>query len=225
MKTWKVLIADDETAARVHLKSLLASYPDLAISQCAASGAEALARLTREEYDLAFLDIGMPGRTGLEVLRALRQAGSATPYVIFVTAWTTHGAEAYELGAVDYLVKPVSETRLAEAMRRFRIHADAPRGAAGQGGWMRETAAGEGKSSVLETLLVERFGLTAREAEICSLVKEGLVREEIQDHLGLSDGTMKTHLSHIYDKIGLEGGEGGRGDKFSRLLYLLFTLE
>lgn len=211
MRTYTVFMADDETGARLHLKSLLASYPEFQVSPCAASGTEALERLGRGGYDLAFLDIGMPGHTGIEVIRSLKASGRPLPYVIFVTAYTNHGAEAYDLGAVDYLVKPVSEARLATALERFRRFA-------GPGGLA------EGVADNLEGALIGRYGLTAREAAICNLVRDGLVREEIQERLGLSAGTMKTHLSPVYEKFGL-GGEDGRGDKFSRLLYVLFTMQ
>lgn len=211
MRTYTVFMADDESGARQHLKALLARYPEFQVSPCAASGTEALERLGRGGYDLAFLDIGMPGHTGIEVLRALKAAGSPLPYVIFVTAYTNHGAEAYELGAVDYLVKPVSEARLAAALERFRRFSGSD-------------TAFESSADSLEDTLARRYGLTAREAAICRLVRDGLVREDIQDRLGLSPGTMKTHLSHVYEKVGLEGDDG-RGDKFSRLLYVLFTME
>lgn len=209
MTSYTVLLADDEAASRNRLKALLAGYPELSVAPCAASGTEALERLGRGGYDLAFLDIGMPGRTGVEVLRELKATGSALPYVIFVTAYANHGAEAYELGAIDYLIKPVSEARLTTAVERFRRFAAGTR---------------QAEADRLEATLSSRFGLTSREAEICSLVREGFVRDDIRARLGLSAGTMKTHLSHIYDKAGLEGDEG-RGDKFSRLLYLLFTLD
>lgn len=204
-----VFVADDEAHCRKEISELISAHSELELKATALTGQEALDILSRESFDLAFLDIGMPELTGLEVVQELKQQSAALPYIIFTTAFPQHGAQAYNLGAVDYMIKPLSKRRFAQAMEKFQIYSQ-----------------GNAKSSdQFSSKLEQNFGLTGREIEICRLIHQGLVREELQDKLCCSPGTLKTHLAHIYEKTGLtKAGDTGRQDKFSRLLYLLFTL-
>ncbi len=111
-------IADDEEHLRDHLAGKLARlWPELTIVARAPNGQEALAEIRRLEPDLAFLDIRMPGLTGLEVAR--EAAGGPTRF-IFVTAFDQYALDAFEREAVDYLVKPVSDGRLARTLDRLK---------------------------------------------------------------------------------------------------------
>lgn len=110
------LIADDEAHLAAHLaRELAALWPELEIVASAANGPEAIAALERHAPDVAFLDIRMPGASGLEVAR---HAGRSR--VVFVTAYDEHALEAFERDAVDYLLKPVSTERLARAVEKLR---------------------------------------------------------------------------------------------------------
>lgn len=118
-----VLIADDEQPAIDELAFLLGQDPRIGIIHQAASGAEAIRLLTREPVDAAFLDIHMPGLTGFDLARAM-QRFEHRPALVFVTADEDSALEAFDLAAVDYLLKPVrterlqrSVTRIVEAMR------------------------------------------------------------------------------------------------------------
>lgn len=112
------LIADDEEHLRDHLAGKLARlWPELTIVAQAPHGQEALAAIRRLEPDLAFLDIRMPGLTGLEVAR--EAAGGPTRF-IFVTAFDQYALDAFEREAFDYLVKPVSDERLARTIDRLK---------------------------------------------------------------------------------------------------------
>lgn len=120
MNPLKVFIADDEQPARERLKELLADLagelPTRLVGE-AANGPEALERLPASGARVALLDIRMPGMDGLELARHLRQLPQA-PAVVFVTAHDRHALEAFELNALDYLLKPVRAARLADALRR-----------------------------------------------------------------------------------------------------------
>ncbi len=115
----RVLVADDEAPAREELAWLLDRDPEVLEVATAASGAEVLRALETREVDALFLDIRMPGLDGLDVARVLARF-KAPPKVVFVTAYDEHAVEAFELRAVDYLLKPVRPERLAEAVRRVR---------------------------------------------------------------------------------------------------------
>ncbi|MEO8487628.1 MAG: LytTR family DNA-binding domain-containing protein [Betaproteobacteria bacterium] len=111
------IVADDEPRLAAFLaERLRALWPGLAIAGTAANGPEALALIDAEAPDVAFLDIRMPGLTGIEVARA---AGRDV-HVVFVTAFDHYAVEAFERDAIDYLLKPVSDERLAETIARVK---------------------------------------------------------------------------------------------------------
>ncbi|MGH3713072.1 MAG: LytR/AlgR family response regulator transcription factor [Micromonosporaceae bacterium] len=112
-----VLVVDDERPALEELAYLLKYDDRIADVLTAQSGAQALRILEREPVDVIFLDIRMPGLTGLDLARVLARFRQPPP-VVFVTAYEDHAVAAFELNAVDYLLKPVRANRLAEAVRR-----------------------------------------------------------------------------------------------------------
>ena len=114
-----VLIADDERPARAELRYLLGELLPEATLEEAADGDEAVALARAERFDLAFLDIHMPGRDGLAVAAALLELPNP-PCVVFATAYDAHAVEAFELAALDYVVKPYDERRLARTITRAR---------------------------------------------------------------------------------------------------------
>ena len=114
---YKAVIADDEKELRTYLRSLLSeTWPDLVIAGEAANGREALALVQSEHPQIAFLDIKMPGLTGMDV--AKRIAGLC--HIVFVTAYDRYAVEAFEREAVDYLLKPVSKERLTQTVHRLK---------------------------------------------------------------------------------------------------------
>lgn len=115
---WKVLIADDEPAARRGVSQLLASHPDFEVVKACRNGAEVLAALDTSEIDVVFLDIQMPGIDGFEVVR--RRPLDDMPAIIFLTAYDQFAVDAFDVEATDYLVKPVSEARFSIAVDRVR---------------------------------------------------------------------------------------------------------
>ncbi|GAA1747518.1 LytTR family DNA-binding domain-containing protein [Aeromicrobium alkaliterrae] len=113
----RVLVVDDERPVLDELVWLLARDDRIGHVRTASSGTEALRVLEGGDVDLAFLDIAMPGLSGLEIARLLSRFAHP-PQVVFVTAHDAHAIEAFEMNAVDYLLKPVREERLAESIRR-----------------------------------------------------------------------------------------------------------
>jgi DNA-binding LytR/AlgR family response regulator len=115
--TLDVLVVDDEAPALDDLAYLLREHPDVGSVTTAANATEALRRLRDGSFDAIFLDIRMPGLDGLELARVLGRFAKP-PGIIFVTAFEQHAVEAFELQALDYLLKPVRPERLSDAIRR-----------------------------------------------------------------------------------------------------------
>ena len=117
----KALIVDDERIARQELRRLLAAHPEIEITGEARSAEEALDSIHRQPPDVLFLDIHMPGMSAFDLLEKLDDV----PQIIFTTAYDTYALQAFDAGALDYLVKPVAPNRLAAALRKLRSHAPA----------------------------------------------------------------------------------------------------
>ena len=117
-KTIRALIVDDEALARRGLQHRLRGADDIEVIGEARHGREAVDKIRDLEPDLVFLDIQMPGMTGFDVVRALRS--EELPAILFVTAYDEHAIEAFEVNAVDYLLKPIEEERLDDALRKAR---------------------------------------------------------------------------------------------------------
>ncbi len=115
----RVVIADDEAPARARLRNLLKQEPGFALVAECANGRQALESIRQEKPDLALLDMKMPGLNGLEICDALKAAG-ALPLVIFVTAFDQYALKAFEVHAVDYLLKPFDRERFHETLRHAR---------------------------------------------------------------------------------------------------------
>jgi two-component system LytT family response regulator len=112
----RALIIDDERLARAELTRLLAAHPEIEVAGEARNGEEALDLIAKLVPDLLFLDIQMPGMTGFELLERLDQV----PQVIFTTAYDQYAIQAFEVSALDYLLKPIAPNRLAAALAKLR---------------------------------------------------------------------------------------------------------
>jgi len=119
----RALIVDDEELARRGLEIRLADFDDVEICAQACNGREALAAVREHAPELMFLDVQMPGMSGFEVLQRL--SGSSMPEVVFVTAYDEFALQAFEANALDYLLKPINDDRLREAIERVRRHREA----------------------------------------------------------------------------------------------------
>lgn len=113
---FRALIVDDERLARTRLRTLLAAHPEITIAGEADSAPTAVAEIDRLAPDLVFLDIQMPGASGFDVLEQTEHSFA----VVFVTAFDEHALRAFDINAVDYLLKPVTASRLAQSIERVR---------------------------------------------------------------------------------------------------------
>lgn len=117
-----VLLVDDSRLARTELRHLLQAFPDVAVVGEARHADEARAQIQALRPDLLLLDVQMPGQTGFELLASL----DAAPHVIFTTAYDEYALQAFAVNALDYLLKPVDEARLAAALAKARARISAP---------------------------------------------------------------------------------------------------
>lgn len=120
----RTLVVDDEPVARAGLRALLSAFDWIEVVGEAADGEAAVGAINRLQPELVFLDVQMPGMLGTEVLRRIERQ----PYIIFTTAFSQHAVSAFELGAVDYLLKPFGPARLSAALERIRAAIGEPAG-------------------------------------------------------------------------------------------------
>ena len=190
----RILVADDEPALAEYLHGRLAAlWPEASLLAPARNGIEALASIREDEPDAAFLDIRMPGLTGLEL--ASRIDGAT--HVVFVTAYDQYAVEAFDRDAVDYLVKPVADDRLVRAIDRLkakiaareappglgevlaRIAASLPGGGGGQLRWVRALKGEE----VHQIAIDEVHYFQAQDKYTCVVTSEGeyLIRTALSE--------------------------------------------
>src|SRR3982751_2519561 len=112
----RAIIIDDERLARTELKKLLQDFPEVEVVDEAANAEEGISKIEAQQPDLIFLDIQMPGKTGFDMLSQLERI----PQVIFTTAYDEFALKAFEVNALDYLLKPIEPKRLADAILKLQ---------------------------------------------------------------------------------------------------------
>ncbi|GEA14098.1 Sensory transduction protein LytR [Moorella humiferrea] len=150
----KALIVDDEYPARQELRFMLQEFKDIEVVGEATNAREALNLVSALDYTVLFLDINMPGMNGLELSRAIQKRPNP-PFIIFVTAYEEYALQAFEVNAVDYLLKPFDEKRLGQAIEKIRRLVEQRQ----QQPHQETPAAGDGKGR-LNRLPVEKDGKT-----------------------------------------------------------------
>ena len=172
----RVLVADDERPARSFLLALLRAFDDIVVVGEARSGKEAVALIERERPDLALLDWQMPELDGIGVVRTLRKG--AMPLIAFVTAHDEYAVKAFEVNAVDYLLKPVDKARLRETLNRAQERIEHDEIVAEQATCV--TAAIDSYEAATRLPYLERIPIRQREevvlvgvSQIASIVAEG----------------------------------------------------
>jgi DNA-binding LytR/AlgR family response regulator len=162
----RAVIAEDEPLLRDALGRLLGeAWPELEVIAACESGAEALDAIATQQPDVAFLDIRMPGLSGLEVAAAAAEASPATQ-VVFTTAYDQYAIDAFERGAIDYLLKPIAIERLAATVERLKRRAGAGQAARGDLALLlRELAQGAAQSGTAPPLTWITAG-TGRETRL-----------------------------------------------------------
>ncbi len=216
----KILIVDDEPPARAKLRRLLTAMPDMEVVGDAGDAAEALALLQELQVDAALLDIQMPGMSGLELALAL----PPNLLCVFCTAFDQYAVKAFELNAVDYLLKPFSVERLAETVQRLRLRMDPKTSGAkprlallsalqqvqpAAGHWLVPARAGSGQGlSKLPLAEVEWVAAADNYIELHTSAGSHLDRHTLADflaHPALQGRFLRVHRSHAVNPAHIQG--------------------
>jgi DNA-binding NarL/FixJ family response regulator len=188
----RVAIADDHRVVRVGLEQLLQTFDDVEFVGAGAGGEEAVAMCTEHRPDVLLLDLSMPDVDGIEVTKRLRDASPDTKVVVFTSFSDRERiVQALDAGAVGYLLKDAEPEELHAAVQAAsRGEAPiTPRAAAALLADRRERPA--------------EVALTAREREVLGLVVEGLANKQIARRMGISEKTVKGHLTNLFQRIGV----------------------
>jgi two-component system, NarL family, nitrate/nitrite response regulator NarL len=190
-----VVVADDHPLFRDGIVRAVRERPALQLVGEASDGREALRRISELRPDVAVLDLKLPELDGLQVVKALRRDGVASR-VLMLSAFT-EGPVVHELlsaGAAGYLSKSVERTQVCDAIEILA-----------RGGTMLDSSLQDGLLAAIQAqgAKAQRPWLTDRESEILILIAEGLSAPGIGARLHLAPGTVKTHLSHLYEKLGV----------------------
>jgi two-component system, LytTR family, response regulator LytT len=185
MTELRAVVVDDEQPARDELGYLLGQLGGIEVVGQAGNGVEALEAIEDLQPDLVFLDVQMPGLTGFEVARRLA-AGDAATHIVFVTAFDQHAIQAFEVNAVDYLLKPVEAPRLELAVQRARRRIAAERQASSSG---EPTPIGAEQLERLLQMVTER---QSRRERLALKVGERLLLVQAEEiiHASLADETI-----------------------------------
>ena len=190
--TIRVAIADDHRVVRVGLEQLLATFDDVELVGSAEGGEQAVTICTAERPDVLLLDLSMPDLDGIEVTRRLAEGAPETRIVVFTSFSDRERiVQALDAGAIGYLLKDAEPDEIHAAIR----------------------AASRGESPLAPkaaaALLAERgtrpttVDLTAREREVLALVVAGMANKQIARRLGISEKTVKGHLTNLFQRIGV----------------------
>ena len=195
----RLILADDHAVVLKGLESLLALEADLAVVATCTNGDATLEAVRRHHPDVLLLDLLMPGLDGLEVLRALKTEPQP-PRVILLTANIDDEEvlEAIQLGAAGVFLKEMPPHLLLQCIRK--VHAGEQ--------WIEKQSMARAVGRLLHREAGEREVarlLTPREIEVVRMVGQGLRTGTIASRLNVSEGTVKTHLHNIYDKLGIDG--------------------
>lgn len=191
----RVVIADDHPTMRAGLAQLLAGVADLDVVAVATDGSEAVALVEQHAPDVVLMDVSMPGIDGIEATRQVLRVRDATR-VVMLTSFAEHDRvlAALDAGAVGYLLKDAEPDEIVRAVRAAASGEAplSPRAANALVAARRGGSAAAGGAA-----------LTGREQEVLALVGEGLTNKVIARRLGISEKTVKAHLTNIYATIGV----------------------
>jgi len=190
--TIRVFLVDDHLVVRAGLRALLDTQPDVEVVGEASSGEEAAAAIQSASPDLVMMDLDMgTGMHGAEAIKRLRNDGLDVPVLVFTTYDTDADiVRAVDAGAIGYLLKDSTPDEIFGAVR----------GAVAGRSVLSPTVA----SRLVQQMQRPQEALTARESELLSLLAEGMTNRELGKALFISEATVKTHLGHIYAKLGVD---------------------
>lgn len=202
MTSIRLLIADDHPIVLAGLRGLFEDTAGFEVVAACRDGVTAVESIAREKPDVAVLDLRMPGMTGIEVLRELKKRGVSTRAIILAaTIDELDAVEAMRLGAKGLILKEMAPTQLLSCVRKVF---------AGEQ-WIEKNAVGRAIERLIaqnETVSSLRALLTDRELTIMKLVADGMSGKDVSEKLGITYGTVKSHLHSIYSKLGVKGRVG-----------------
>ncbi|MCZ4614081.1 response regulator [Rhodococcus qingshengii] len=190
--TIRVFLVDDHLVVRAGLRALLNTQPDVEVVGEASSGEEAATAIPSASPDLVMMDLDMgTGMHGAEAIKRLRSDGVDVPVLVFTTFDTDADVvRAVDAGAIGYLLKDSTPDEIFGAVR----------GAVAGRSVLSPAVA----SRLVQQMQRPQEALTARESELLSLLAEGMTNRELGKALFISEATVKTHLGHIYAKLGVD---------------------
>jgi DNA-binding NarL/FixJ family response regulator len=195
----RIVIADDHPVVLRGLTQVFAEDREIQVVAECTDGRSALAAVEQHAPDVLVIDLDMPQLSGIDVLRRMQEAENATPAVLFAGAITDEQVvEAMRLGVRGVVLKSMAPSLLVQCVRKV---------AAG-GTWLEKEAVGRAMTRILQnggTSAKARNGLTPRETDIARMVAGGLNNREVGLRLFITEGTVKTHLHAVYEKLGLRG--------------------
>ncbi|MGZ4249806.1 MAG: response regulator [Solirubrobacteraceae bacterium] len=199
--TVRVIVADDHEVVRSGFAELLDTQPDLVVVGTAANGIQAVQLSRQLQPDVVLMDIRMPDMDGIEATRQLASHGPTTPRVLILTTFDLdeYVYDALRAGASGFLLKDVTAERLIDAVRVIAA-GDALLAPGVTRRLISEFAQRQAKTPKRAPALEE---LTPREIEVLELLAQGMSNSEIATRLVVTDETVKTHVSHILNKLGL----------------------
>lgn len=196
MKKIKILIADDHPIVREGYKKILSDTADMIVADEAENGQEVMERIRKKDYDLILLDISMPGRSGLEVLKDLKALKPKLPVLILsIYPEEQYAVRAFRAGASGYLTKASAPNELITAIRKIS-----------QGGRYISSSMAEKLTYYLDAdaSKAPHESLSDREYQVMLMIASGKTVSEIGDELCLSVKTISTYRTHIIEKMKLK---------------------
>jgi DNA-binding NarL/FixJ family response regulator len=189
-----LLIVDDHPVVRDGLRGMFASAPGFTVLGEAANGVQALAQAAALDPDVILMDLRMPGGPGVDAIRELGRRGARAKVLVLTTYDTDSDTlPAIEAGATGYLLKDAPRDELFTAVR-----------AAAEGRTVLSPAVASRLVSAVRAPALGNEALSAREREVLALVARGTSNREIARELFISEATVKTHLTHLYAKLGVK---------------------
>lgn len=202
----RVALADDQRLLREGLRIILDAAPDMTVVGVAEDGLDAIALAAKEQPDVMLLDIRMPRCDGIEATPRILQASPRTRVLLLTTFdMPDLVVEGMRAGASGFLLKDSSAEQLSAAVRAAAEGQVLLQGQSAAGllaGLARSSSAGEATQPERPASPAQDFGLTEREQDVLRLIARGLSNAEIAQHLVVSEATVKTHINHIFAKLG-----------------------
>jgi len=186
----RVLLADDHKIVRIGLEQLLANYDDIELVGSATDGAEAVAMAIELQPDVLLMDMSMPEVNGVEATRQVAGASPMTRVVVFTSFSDPERIlDALDAGAIGYLLKDAEPDELIEGIRAA-VRGESP-------------LAPKAASAVIAARTKVKPDLSERESEVLVLIATGMTNKEIARRMGIAEKTVKSHLTNIFQQIGV----------------------